>query len=138
MQYKKSVFRSLAMVTQLGLSVITPVFLCVFIGYQIDSRFGTKWMIPLLILGILAGGRCAWMMAVKVLEAERREDEMLRQERKSAGVRAGISKPKQPSRIQVSSLAQDESESGSRGSDAGHDTEIGTDDHAGKTVNGDK
>lgn len=102
MQYKKSVFRSLAMVTQLGLSVVTPVFLCVFIGYQIDSQFGTKWMIPLLILGILAGGRCAWVMAVKVLEAERREDEMLRQERESAGVRTGISKPKQSSRIQGS------------------------------------
>lgn len=102
MQYKKSVFRSLAMVTQLGLSVVTPVFLCVFIGYQIDSRFGTKWMILLLILGILAGGRCAWMMATKVLEAERREDEMLRKERESAGARAGISKPKQSSRIRGS------------------------------------
>lgn len=40
MHYKKSVFRSLAMITQLGLCVITPVFLCVFIGYQVDSHLG--------------------------------------------------------------------------------------------------
>jgi hypothetical protein len=40
MHYKKSVFRSLAMITQLGLCVVTPVFLCVFIGYQVDSRLG--------------------------------------------------------------------------------------------------
>ncbi len=100
MRYKKSVFRSLAMVTQLGLCVVTPVFLCIFIGYQIDSFMGTRWWILLmLILGVLAGGRCAWLLAARILEAERREDEMIRQEQKSTKVRAGISKPKQPSRI---------------------------------------
>lgn len=99
MGYKKSVFRSLAMVTQLGLSVMTPIFLCIFIGYQIDSRLGTSWMIPLLILGVAAGGRMAWQLAGKVLEQERREDEKLRRERESTEGRTGISKPKQASRI---------------------------------------
>lgn len=99
MQYKKSVFRSLAMVTQLGLCIMTPVFLCVFVGYQIDSRLGTGWMIPLLVLGVLAGGRSAWVMMTRVLEAERREDERLLKERESMGERTGTSKPKQASRI---------------------------------------
>ncbi|MCI6887956.1 MAG: AtpZ/AtpI family protein [Lachnospiraceae bacterium] len=99
MQYKKSVFRSLAMVTQLGLSVVTPVFLCVFIGYQADVRFGTKILVPMLILGVLAGGRCAWGLAKNTMEQERREDEKLRRERMSRSTRAGVSKPKQPSRI---------------------------------------
>lgn len=99
MGYKKSVFRSLAMVTQLGLSVMTPIFLCTFLGYQIDSRLGTSWMIPLLILGAAAGGRCAWQLTKKVLEQERREDERIRRERESTEGRTGISKPKQPSRI---------------------------------------
>ena len=49
--YKKSVFRSLAMVTQLGFSVLTPVLLCVYTGYLVDSHFGTKLMVPMLILG---------------------------------------------------------------------------------------
>ncbi len=99
MGYKKSVFRSLAMVTQLGLSILTPVFLCIFIGYQIDSRYGTRWMMPMLILGVLAGGRCAWVLAARILEQERREDSMIREQRKREGSRTGISKPKQPSRI---------------------------------------
>ena len=99
MTYKKSVFRSLTMVTQLGLSVITPIFLCIFAGYQIDTRFGTKWMIPLLILGTLAGGRSAWIMVKKVLEAEVREDERLAEQARQERSSAGTSNPKQPSRI---------------------------------------
>lgn len=108
MQYKKSVFRSLAMVTQLGLSVMTPVFLCVFVGYQVDSRFGTKLLVPMLILGVLAGGRCAWAMAKSTMEQERREDEKLRRERMSQSTRTGVSKPKQPSRIRRIDGQQDE------------------------------
>lgn len=99
MHYKRSVFRSLAMVTQLGLSVVTPVFLCVFAGYQLDTRFGTKWMVPLLILGVLAGGRCAWLLARKTMEQEQKDDENLRREQMAQSTREGISKPKQPSRI---------------------------------------
>ena len=93
MRYKKSVFRNLAMITQLGISVLVPVFLCIFIGYQVDSRYGMKTLVPLLILGVLAGGKNAWHLAMKTLEQERREDEALLQKRD------GISRSKQPSRI---------------------------------------
>ena len=82
--YKKSVFRSLAMVTQLGFSVLTPVLLCVYTGYLVDSHFGTKLMVPMLILGVLAGGRCGWVMAKNTLMQEQKEDERLRQQQ-SAG-----------------------------------------------------
>ena len=99
MRYKKSVFRSLAMVTQLGLSVITPVLLCIFIGYQIDERFDTKILVPMLILGVLAGGQCAWRLVRATMEQEQNEDEKIRRERLSQDARSGISKPKQPSRI---------------------------------------
>ena len=98
-KYKKSVFRNLAMVTQLGISVLAPIFLCIFIGYQVDSRYGMKTLVPLLILGVLAGGKSAWHLAVKSLEQERREDEVVLQERQNQGERIGISRPKRPSRI---------------------------------------
>lgn len=99
MRYRKSVFRSLAMVTQLGLCLVTPIFICVFIGYQIDRRFGTKIMIPILILGVLSGARNAWRLVQSILDKERQEDEAIRQARISQSTRTGISKPKQPSRI---------------------------------------
>ena len=95
MHYKKSVFRSLAMVTQLGLSVLTPILLCIYTGYLVDSHFGTKLMVPMLILG----GRCGWIMAKNTLLQEQKEDERLRREQQAGQQRSGISKPKQPSRI---------------------------------------
>ena len=99
LKYKKSVFRSLAMVTQLGLCVLAPIFLCIFIGYWLDSQYGMKTMVPLLILGVLAGGKSAWHLAVKTLEQERREDEAVLNEQQSQRERTGISRPKQPSRV---------------------------------------
>ena len=90
MHYKKSVFRSLAMVTQLGLSVLTPILLCIYTGYLVDSHFGTK---------LMAGGRCGWIMAKNTLLQEQKEDERLRREQQAGQQRSGISKPKQPSRI---------------------------------------
>lgn len=108
MHYKRSVFRSLAMVTQLGICVVTPVFLCIFAGYQLDNRFGTKTMLPLLILGVLAGGRCAWIMARKTLEQEKKEDDRLRRERKAgSSTVTGTNKPKQPSRIRKTAEQQE-------------------------------
>lgn len=97
--YKRSVFRSFAMVTQLGFSVLTPILLCVYTGYLVDSHFGTKLMVPMLILGVLAGGRCGWVMARNTLLQEQKEDERLRQQQSAGQGRSGISKPKQPSRI---------------------------------------
>ena len=42
MRYKKSVYRSLAMVTQLGLCVLTPILFCIFAGSYIDSIMERK------------------------------------------------------------------------------------------------
>lgn len=102
MHYRKSVFRSLAMVTQVGLSVIAPVLLCIFIGYQIDSRTGMKTMVFLLLLGVLAGGRCGWQLVKSTLKQELREDEELRRSQAGRGGRAGVSRPKQPGRVRRS------------------------------------
>lgn len=62
MKYKKDVFRSLAMITQIGISMLAPIILCVFVGYWLDRKFGCNTTIVLLILGILAGGRNCYML----------------------------------------------------------------------------
>lgn len=68
MKYKKEVFRSLTLVTQLGISVMVPVFLCIFVGVMIDKYFHTSTTVWLLFLGILAGGRNAYILAKNVLD----------------------------------------------------------------------
>ena len=51
------IFKNLALITQLGLQVMVPIALCVAAGVIIDNHFGTCWVIPLMIIGMLAGGR---------------------------------------------------------------------------------
>lgn len=76
----RQIFRSLALLTQLGLSVMVPVFLCIFAGRWIDSRFGTNWTLVFLFLGFLAGISCAWRLAAGVSRMEKREREAERLE----------------------------------------------------------
>lgn len=104
MRHKKSVFRSLAMVTQLGLSVMTPVFLCVFAGYYIDTHYGTRLILPLLILGVLSGGRCGYVMAKNTFLVNEKQEAIEDQERAAAKKKQTprydeVSRPKTASRI---------------------------------------
>lgn len=102
MGYKKSVFQSLAMVTQLGLCVLTPILFCVFAGNYIDSRYGTKTLVFLLILGTLGGGRGAYVMAKRLIDRQAREEEEERLrllESVLCSEDQSMTKPKTPSRI---------------------------------------
>ena len=99
MHYNKAVFRSLAMISQVGFCVLAPVLFCVYVGYRIDSQYGTMWTIPLLLLGVAGGVRCAWKMIQSVMARERRDQEEARRQRESTFTRTGTSRPKQPSRI---------------------------------------
>lgn len=102
MGYKKSVFRSLAMVTQLGLCVLTPTLLGVLAGGYIDSGFGTHTMLVFLILGVLGGGRGAYVMAKRLVEQQVREEKQEQKKRLEevlSGSQTEVSRPKTPSRI---------------------------------------
>lgn len=107
MGYKKQVFRSLAMVTQLGLSVMTPIFLCIFAGYYVDTHFGTKTMIFFLLIGVLAGGRCGYQMAKMTILAGEKEERKEREEQLKKAAASpryeAVSKPKEPSRVRAAS-----------------------------------
>lgn len=107
MGYKKQVFRSLAMVTQLGISVMTPIFLCIFAGYCVDTHFGMKTMIFFLIAGVLAGGRCGWQMVKMTFLAEEKDEqkelERQKESRKAEPKHPSVSKPKRPSRVRMAS-----------------------------------
>ena len=62
------------MITQLGLSMLAPIFLCVALGLLIDRQFGCSTVLVFLLLGILAGGRNAWRLAKQVGGGEDRDD----------------------------------------------------------------
>ncbi len=71
MKYKKSVYRSLALITQFGINMLVPIFLCVALGVYLGDKFGINWItIPLFAVGALAGFRNIFMMAKKIYAGE--------------------------------------------------------------------
>lgn len=57
MKYKKSVFKTFSLISQLGISMIVPILLCVVIGVEVEEHFHLPLTIPLMIIGVLAGAR---------------------------------------------------------------------------------
>lgn len=80
MKNNKNVMKGLAMVTQIGISMMTPILLCIFIGYQLDKHFQTKyWFIVFMVLGILSAFRNVYYMTKQFYAKDKaREDAELK------------------------------------------------------------
>ncbi|MFP3155682.1 AtpZ/AtpI family protein [Lachnospiraceae bacterium ZAX-1] len=69
MKYKKSVYRSFTLITQFGISMLVPIFICTFIGVYIGEKFSIPIIvIPLFIIGALAGFRNVYQIAKRIYE----------------------------------------------------------------------
>ena len=74
-KYDKTVFQALAMVTQFGINMLVPIFICTFIGIWLDKKCGTSYiMIILFFVGALAGFRNIYLMARKVYKDKGKDD----------------------------------------------------------------
>jgi ATP synthase protein I len=61
--FNRDVVRALGMVTQVGISILTPVLLCVFIGVKLNQYFHTQsWFLPMLLLGVGSGIRNVYVL----------------------------------------------------------------------------
>ncbi len=71
MKYDKSVYRSLALITQFGINMLVPIFLCTIAGVFLGKKFSMDWIvIPLFLIGALAGFRNIFMMAKRVYDSQ--------------------------------------------------------------------
>ena len=76
MRYKKSVHKSLTMISQVGISMLVPIFLCCGLGLFLEDQFGWPLFIPLFILGSLAGMRNVYALISAIYkEDEKKKDE---------------------------------------------------------------
>lgn len=67
MKYHKTVYQSLAMVTQFGINMLVPIFLCSFLGWYLDEKLQTSWLfVALFFMGALAGFRNVFILAKKI------------------------------------------------------------------------
>lgn len=76
----RKVFRAFSMVSQMGISMITPVLISGFIGLKLDQWFATGyWFVIFLIVGVLAAFRSLYFLTRQFyshdLEKEKAEQE---------------------------------------------------------------
>lgn len=75
MKYKRNVYQSIAMITQFGINMIVPILMCTLLGVYIGEKFDMMIIvIPLFIMGALAGFRNIYKMAKKIFEQESDRD----------------------------------------------------------------
>ncbi len=71
------------MVTQFGIHMLVPIFLCSFIGLYLDEKLGTSfWMVILFFIGALAGFRNVFIFARKVYSIKSEKDTAYEREKK--------------------------------------------------------
>ncbi len=78
MKYKRTVYRSLALITQFGINMLVPIFLCTFIGIFLDRLFETTFIVIILFfLGAAAGFRNVFIFAKKIYEKPAERDDVI-------------------------------------------------------------
>lgn len=74
---RKSSFiaKCIAMITQVTISLITPILVCTFVGVWLDEKFGWNFAIIWILLGFMAGARNAYVLLKQVIkESEKYHD----------------------------------------------------------------
>lgn len=71
---KYDYLKSLSMVTQIGLLMAIPIFLCIFGGIWLDERFGTSplFLIIFIILGVMAAFRNLFVTVLKTIDQDKK------------------------------------------------------------------
>ena len=78
MKNRNTVFQTLSLISQLGFSMIAPILLCTIVGVYLEKKFSFPFTIPLIILGVLAGGRNVYALiryASKTIVESKEEEE---------------------------------------------------------------
>ena len=77
MNYKKSVYTTFAMISQVGISMVVPILLCTYAGVWLEEKFDFPWTVIMIVVGVLAGVRnvIAMMKRMKQITEEDTDEE---------------------------------------------------------------
>jgi len=75
MKKKNQIMKSLAMVSQFGISMLVPIALCVALGVWIGNKFDMDWIvIPLFFVGALAGYTNIFKTAISMTKKDTKKE----------------------------------------------------------------
>ena len=74
----KKIVSAFMLVTQIGITMMTPIFLCVIIGVIVQNKTGFEYSVPIgLLLGIISAFRNVYILTKKMyfkdMEKENKE-----------------------------------------------------------------
>lgn len=69
------VFEKLYLILQVGITMLTPILLCMAAGYFIDRRFGTSLLAYFIIIGVLSGYRAVYSLLKSHIKESKEKDE---------------------------------------------------------------
>ena len=73
MGYKKSVYKALAMISQVSITMLVPIFLCCMLGLFLRNQFGIRMIFPLFFIGAFAGMRNVYVMLSAIYKEDDRK-----------------------------------------------------------------
>ena len=69
MKYNRNVYQALTMITQFGINMLVPIFLCTFLGIFLDRKLESSvCTVALFFVGALAGFTNVFRFAKKIYE----------------------------------------------------------------------
>lgn len=75
MDLKKEIIRTLALITQVGISMLAPVLLCILLGLFVQKQFSVDLMLLWIILGLFAGCRNSWKLLTEIQKSNEDKNE---------------------------------------------------------------
>ena len=70
----RDVTKALMLVTQLGVNMLVPIFLCLFVGQWMDQKWDTQfWTIVFIFVGILTAYRNFYVVIKPMLKGKKQK-----------------------------------------------------------------
>lgn len=73
---KYDYLKNLTLISQLGLMMVIPIFLCVFFGIWLDGKVGTNgvFTIVFMLIGVFAGFRNMFVIVLKKIDTGKKDN----------------------------------------------------------------
>lgn len=75
MKFDRTVYQTLTLISQFGINMLVPIFLCSFVGMFVDKKLGTDFvMIIMFFVGAVAGGYNVYRLSKKHMKKSDPDD----------------------------------------------------------------
>lgn len=72
---RRSAMRTLTLITQIGISMLVPIFLCFFIGLYLDKKLGTSFIMMIgFFVGAVSGFRNVYVLVMQTIKNNERSE----------------------------------------------------------------